>query len=146
MFGGFLGQSDAPISIDADSLQWIVVDGRDVLEYQGGVVAVRGDMTIRSDRLTVYLPLPDAADAGAFDRLEAAGTVTVIAGGQRVNAQSAIMDMLAQTIVMDGNVVLNNGGTQMAGDHLAVDLATGDWRLDATTPEGRVRTTVNTQR
>ena len=146
MFGGFLDQSEDPISIDANSLQWIVVDGRDVLEYRGSVVAIRGDMTIRADQLTVYLPAPDAAEGRAFDRLEAMGAVTLVAGGRRVNAASAIMDMVARTVVMDGNVALNDGGTQMAGDHLAVDLTTGDWRLDATTPEGRVRTTVNTNR
>jgi lipopolysaccharide export system protein LptA len=143
MFGGFLDQSDDPISIDANSLQWLVADGRDVLEYRGSVVAVRGNMTIEADLLIVYLPLPDADNAGAFDRLEASGAVTILAGSQRVTSQSAIIDMVAQTVTMDGNVALNDGGTQMAGDHLAVDLTTGDWRLDAATPAGRVRTTVN---
>ena len=143
MFGGFLTQSQDPISVDADSLQWLIVDGREVLEYRGDVVAVRGDMTIRAAQLNVYLPAADAEGGGAFDRIEASGNVSVVAGNQRATAETAMMDMVAQTVVMTGNVALSDGANQMSGERLTVDLATGGWRLEAGSPNGRVRTVVN---
>jgi lipopolysaccharide export system protein LptA len=146
MFGGFLATTEDAISIDANTLEWTNVEGRDVLEYRGGVVAVRGAMTIRADVLMVYLPLPDAPGAGAFDRLEASGNVSVVSAGQRATSQALVMDMVAQTVVMNGTVTLNDGANQMAGDRLTVDLTSGGWRLEAAAGDGRVRTTVNTAR
>jgi lipopolysaccharide export system protein LptA len=141
MFGGFLEQSSDPISIDADLLEWSQRDGRDVIEYSGNVVATRGNMTIRAARLTVFLPVAGASNGTTFDRIEAAGNVSISAGPQNATAESAVMDMVAQTVVMSGNVALNDGVNQMAGQRLTVDLANGNWQIDA--GNDRVRTILN---
>lgn len=141
MFGGFAAQSNDPISIDADLLEWSQRDGRDIIEYSGNVVATRGDMTIRAARLTVFLPAAGAAGGGTFDRIEATGNVTIAAGRQNASAQSAVMDMVAQTVVMTGEVRLNDGVNQMSGQRLTVNLANGNWQIDA--GDDRVRTIIN---
>ncbi len=139
MFGGFLSQSADPISIDADSLSWTQQDGRDVLQYTGGVVATRGAMRIEAARLTVFLPA-EGSDR-TFDRIEASGNVRVDAGSQTAAAELAVMDMVAQTVVMTGTVSIFDGANEMAGNRLTIDLATGNWQLG--TGGDRVRTVVN---
>ncbi len=141
MFGGFLQQSSDPISIDADLFLWSQRNGQGVLEYRGNVIATRGDMTIRATQLTVYLPQAGATTGSTFDRIEATGNVSIVAGPQNASAQSAVMDIAAQTVVMTGNVTLNDGVNQMSGQSLTVDLNTGNWQIDA--GEGRVRTVIN---
>lgn len=141
MFGEFIAESSDPISINADMLEWAQRGDRDVLEYSGNVIATRGDMIIRASRLTVFLPAGGAAADVTFDRIEASGNVSIVAGPQTVAAQLAVMDMLAQTVVMTGNVTLDDGANQMSGDRLTVDLATGGWQLG--TGADRVRTIVN---
>ena len=139
MFGGFLAQSNNPINIDADLLQWTQREGRDIIEYTGNVVATRGDMVIRASTLTVFLPR--TATGVTFDRIEASGNVSIVAGPQRASAQSAVMDMVAQTVVMNGEVALNDGINQMSGQRLTIDLTTGNWQIEAGTD--RVRTIIN---
>lgn len=140
MFGGFLSQSGDPISIDADQLQWSQQSGRDVLEYTGNVVASRGNMRISASRLAVFLPAESGADR-TFDRIEASGNVTMVAGAQNVSADVAIMDMVAQTVTMTGNVELFDGTNEMGGNSLTIDLTTGNWQLG--TGSERVRTVIN---
>lgn len=139
MFGGFLAQSNNPINIDADLLQWTQRDGQDVIEYTGNVVASRGEMTIRAGTLTVFLPR--TAAGVTFDRIEASGNVSIVADPQQASAQTAVMDMVAQTVVMNGEVTLNDGTNQMSGQRLTIDLTTGNWQIEAGTD--RVRTILN---
>lgn len=137
MFGGFLAQTADPIEITADALQWTQQDGRELFEYTGNVVARRGEMTIRAASLIAI------QSAGmTFDRIEAAGDVTVNAGPQSATANRAIIDMVGQTIVMTGNVSLTDGANRMSGQRFTVDLATGGWRLETTGTE-RVQTVIN---
>lgn len=143
MFDGFLAESADPISIDADQLQWSQREGRDVLEYSGSVVASRGEMVIRASRILVILPT--GGDGGrTFDRIEASGNVVLEAGPQTASADSAIMDMVAQSVVMTGDVSLFDGTNEMAGNRLTIDLQTGNWQLG--TGGERVRTIVNPNR
>lgn len=137
MFGGFLAQTADPIEITADALQWTQRDGRDVYEYTGNVVAHRGEMTIRAASLVAI------QSAGmTFDRIEANGAVTITTGAQSATANSAVMDMVAQTIVMTGNVQLTDGENRMSGQRFTVDLATGGWRIETNGGE-RVQTVIN---
>ena len=140
MFGGFISDSNDPISIDADMLEWTERDGQNILQYSGNVVARRGTMVIRAAMLTVFLPR-EGAGGGTFDRIEASGNVSVVAGAQNAVAQSAVMDMVSRSVVMSGNVTLNDGFNQMSGERLTVNLTTGGWQLEA--GDGRVRTIVN---
>lgn len=142
MFGGFLATSNAAILIDAQSLERRQDGGREVLQYAGGVVARRGDMEIRADSLTVFLPRPGDTAGVTFDRIEATGNVAVTSGVQRATANRAVMDMVAQTVVMTGNVALADGANQMSGQTFTVDLATGGWRLE-TGGNNRVQTVIN---
>ena len=86
MFGEFIAESSDPISINADMLEWAQRGDRDVLEYSGNVIATRGDMIIRASRLTVFLPAGGAAADVTFDRIEASGNVSIVAGPQTVAA------------------------------------------------------------
>lgn len=129
MFGAFTANTDDPIAIEAATLNQTDRDGQRILEYSGGVVATRGDMVIRADALTVFLPA-DGAEGVAFQRIEASGNVTISAGQQRAAAERAVVDMAAQTVVMTGNVNVEDGPNRLAGQTLTVNLATGDWRLE----------------
>jgi lipopolysaccharide export system protein LptA len=138
MFGGFLAQSNDPIEISADALQWTERNGVDVFEYTGDVIARRGGMVIRAAILTAF----QSQGGMTFDRIEASGNVSVVSGTQSATATSAVMDMVAQTIVMTGNVSLSDGPNHMSGYRFTVNLATGGWQLE-TTGQERVQTVIN---
>jgi lipopolysaccharide export system protein LptA len=130
MFGAFTANTNDPIAIEAQALIQTDRDGQRILEYSGAVVATRGDMVIRADALTVYLPAEGGADGVAFQRIEASGNVTIVAGQQTAAAQRAVVDMVAQTVVMTGAVTVQDGPNRLAGQTLTVNLATNDWRLE----------------
>ncbi|MGD9740677.1 MAG: LptA/OstA family protein [Bauldia sp.] len=130
MFGAFTADTDDPIAIEAQALVQTDRDGQRILEYSGGVVATRGDMVIRADALTVFLPADGGAAGGAFQRIEATGNVTIVAGQQSAAAQRAVVDMVAQTVVMNGAVSVQDGPNRLSGQTLTVNLATNDWRLE----------------
>jgi lipopolysaccharide export system protein LptA len=148
MFGGFLGNTNDTIEVTADALEWTQRNGAQLLVYTGGadgrVSARRGGMEIRAATLTLHLPPSGAANRGAFDRIEASGNVLITAGNQSATANAAVMDMVAQTVVMTGNVSVRDGQSQMSGQRLTINLASGGWRLDTTGNE-RVITVINPQ-
>lgn len=130
MFGDFTADTGEPIGIEAQTLSQTERDGQRILEYSGAVVATRGDMVIRADMLTVFIPAEGGANAFAFERIEAVGNVSILAGQQTASADRAVLDMVGQTVVMTGNVAIQDGPNRLAGQSLTVNLATGDWRLE----------------
>lgn len=131
LFTGFQTKSDAPIQIDAASLEISEQGKSRVSEFAGNVVVTRGDTVLRAAKIRVFSPMGDTKVKGqAFSRIEASGNVEVKSGGQRVTGSQVVVDMGKQTITMSGGVVLSQGANVITGDRLVVDLATGKARVE----------------
>ncbi|MBI1213390.1 MAG: lipopolysaccharide transport periplasmic protein LptA [Alphaproteobacteria bacterium] len=126
-FSGMGGDSDKPITIQADST---VADIKgDAATYKGNVHVVQGNLHLRSDRLHIL------AQKGTISRIEADGNVVVASAQGQATGANAVYDVSKRLVTLTGKVVLTNGQNVMRGTRLVVNLASGQANL---TSNGRV--------
>jgi lipopolysaccharide export system protein LptA len=146
---GFSQNRDQPVNIQSDSL--VVRDKDKVATFTGNVHVVQGDTEMRSKALVVYYvdpnkpgaPPPNAmkapppgAQPGSSDaqqqirRIEATGGVTVTQKDQNAVGDTGIFDMQANTVQLNGNVVVTHGKDVVRGQRLTVDLGSGVSKID----------------
>lgn len=145
-FQGFTRNRKDPVKIEANSLE--VRDKEKIAVFRGNVVVVQGDTTMRCRELEVHyegnalgadprqnVPATKTqqknASAQRIKRLVATGGVIVTAKDQKAVGDKGIFEMATNIVVLDGNVVLTQGGNIMNGDKLTVNLTTGTSKLDA---------------
>ena len=144
--GGISADPDAPIEIAADMLEVDQAGG--AAEFSGNVQVVQGDLRLAAARVRVEYTTPtEAAEAEGDEapapqrrriaRVVAEGGVTLVTATEAAEAAEAVYDLEAGTIRMQGDVVLAQGGSALAGDRLVIDLETRAGRI-----EGRVRSVI----
>jgi len=118
-----------PINIVAAQLDYYDKDQK--LVYTGNVVAVRGDTTLKTPRLTVFLAPkqhgPQAQKVSSSDRIrrmEAVGPVTLISKDQVARGDTGVYQKADDKVYLDGNVSLTQGPNVTLGDHIVYDLHT----------------------
>ncbi|HEY1737003.1 MAG TPA: LptA/OstA family protein [Methylovirgula sp.] len=119
-----------PIAIQAAKLDYY--DKEQKLIYRGHVVAVRGDTTLKTPLLTVFLnpknagtqPGPPSTDS-QVKRMEAMGPVTIIAKDQIATGDFGTYEKNENKIYLKGNVTLSQGPNVTKGDYLIYDTTTG---------------------
>lgn len=140
------GDSKAPISINADKLEYF--DKEKKLVYSGDVLAKQGAATLKASTLVILLNQNDTpADAksgvgalpsgGSQDvrRMDAAGPVTIIQNDQVGIGDSGIYDKAANKVYLIGHVSLSQGTNITKGDKLTYDLTTSQAQIEG----GRVQ-------
>ena len=143
MFGSFKSDPNAPMEIEADTLD--VHDASKRAVFNGEVWAQQGGMVIRAAELTaVYtgqsgLGLTAAATedkgtkAGAAQivRVEAKRKVLITSkDGQSASADWANFEVKANTALLGGGVVVMRGKDMAEGPRLKIDLTTGMYRFE----------------
>jgi len=152
--GGLGGDSKEPIKIDADKLD--VLDKENRAVFSGNVVAVQGETTVRCTVMTVFYegrggqgggakpatPTPAAAPGQGNDssikRIECKGPVTVVSKTQAATSDNAVFDRSTNTVIMTGNVALNDGPNITRGEKLTYNTVTGVANVE-NTRGGRVQ-------
>jgi len=142
---GFSQNRNKPISIDAATLE--VRDKDRIATFSGDVKVVQGDTVMKSKTLVVYYDsdppaggkaakttakaaVPGPAGASQIRRLEAKGGVTVTQKDQTVTGDRGVFDTRANTVTVEGGIVLTNGDNVLRGEKLSVDLTSGISRID----------------
>ena len=120
---GDLG-SDQPIEISADQLE--VLQSNQKAVFVGNVVAVQGDVTMRSARMTVHYRDANnrGGSMGAVSKIEVDDNVHLTTPQESAKAAKAIYDVDKEQIVMLGNVLLTRGKNVLKGDRLDYNLRT----------------------
>jgi lipopolysaccharide transport protein LptA len=118
-FGFRAWKSDAPLSIQSDSLDAAQEAGRRTLVFQNGVRVTQGDLKLECDRLEAIYPV----DANQPDRLVARGSVHVAQGRQQAWCDQATYDRAGQRLRCEGNARFEDAGNQLAGRVIDIDLA-----------------------
>jgi lipopolysaccharide export system protein LptA len=138
---GFSQNRNQPVQIEAASLE--VRDKEKVATFSGGVKVVQGDTVMRCKSLVVFYEgggggaqtmkaaAPGPGGSSSISRLEARGGVTVNQKDQTATGDIGLFDMKANTVTLQGNVVVSQGQNVMRGDRLVVDLTSGVSRVDA---------------
>lgn len=131
--GGFATRPNAPIEIEADSLE--VQNKAQTATFVGNVIVTQDDMKLRADRLVVfYARQPDTAagagKGGRIDKIEAKGAVHISSkDNQSADGDWANYMVKDRQIEMGGKVVLRQEGNVISGEKLRVDLNTGVSRI-----------------
>jgi lipopolysaccharide export system protein LptA len=119
-----------PINIDAAKLDYY--DKEQKLIYTGNVVAVQGDVTLKTPQLVVFLTPKEAdapngppSSASQMRRWEASGPCTLISKDEIGTGDSGRFEKAENKFYLDGNVTLTQGDYITKGDHAVHDLDTG---------------------
>jgi lipopolysaccharide export system protein LptA len=128
-------RSKEPITITADNLVYEYKDG--VIVYRGDVLAVQGDVKVRSNELRITLAKSDddAKPSGAkaasdlddassskLQEVVASGNVRIDQGTRWAVGGKATFDQTNRTLVLTDNPVLHDGPNEVAGDRVVVYL------------------------
>lgn len=128
-FGTINADASAPVEVDADSL---TVD-RDTgnVTFSGNVRIGQGNLRIAAGQVVVRYD----ADQRRILHLVASGGVTLVTATEQAEAQRATYDLLANRLVLEGDVLVTQGASALSAGRMEVDLASGRASLS-----GRVRT------
>jgi len=119
-----LGNNDDPIQIEADNLE--IIDNQNTALLTGNVSVVQGSTIFQASRIKVfYLRGAEANNSkSGIRRIEASGKVAVRADDNKASADKAIIDMVAETVVLSGNVIMSQGKNVATGCQVTVNLRT----------------------
>jgi lipopolysaccharide export system protein LptA len=124
------GSGSEPIEILSDVLT--VEQDRQVATFSGNVQAVQGEMTLTAQRLKVFYAEADSGTEAApgvgqgtqVTRIEADGNVRLSNPTDTAEGDRGVYDVAAQTVRLEGNVVLTSGDNVVRGSRLDMDLRT----------------------
>jgi lipopolysaccharide export system protein LptA len=130
----FAGRKD-PIVVTSDKLEYDYKGN--VVVYRGDVLAVQGEVKVKSETLTVTFASTGSGDGkggspsggvgggAASARLEqivAAGNVRIDHGTRWATGGRAVFDQRARTFVLTESPVMHDGSNEVAGDRVVVYL------------------------
>lgn len=109
------------LKLTGDSVEAKLGDSAGSMVFAGDVRLVRGAMTLEADRMTAN------REDGELITIEAVGEPVVfrkVDPAQQVTASAAAVtyDLLAQTLVLTGNVELFQEGNRIRGEQITYDL------------------------
>jgi lipopolysaccharide export system protein LptA len=113
--------SNAPVDVAADRIE--VQDRADRAIFSGNVVVTQGGMTLSTSRLTVAYS--SAGPGVDIERLDASGGVVVRSASETARGDFAVYDLNRRLITVIGGVELTQGGNQVRGGRMVLDLDSG---------------------
>ncbi len=134
-FAGIGADRSVPVELSADTLE--VDQAAGTARFAGNVVVVQGGLRLAAESVRVEYATAPESGRNRIARLQAEGSVTLVTPEEAAEADSAIYDLDSGEIVMQGGVVLTQGGNALAGDRLVIDLDRRTGRI-----EGRVRSVI----
>jgi lipopolysaccharide export system protein LptA len=130
---------DQPVKISSVSLE--VRDKDKVATFAGDVHVVQGETELRCNTLVIFYdndqgkaaPAPAGGERSnqKIRRMEARGQVVMTQKDQRAVSDQADFDVIKNTMVMIGSVVVTRGDDVMRGQRLFVDMTTGVSRMES---------------
>jgi len=108
----FQGSRKDPIFITSN---WMEADRKkNTIAYKGQVVAVQGDMTMRSETLTAYYD----PDMKQLKEAIAEGKVQVVQGDRVARGSKAVFNGKVQTVTLTGSPVVRQGNSEVSGSRI----------------------------
>jgi lipopolysaccharide transport protein LptA/LPS export ABC transporter protein LptC len=150
VFGSFKADPNAPIDIEADTLD--VYDTSREAVFRGNVKSQQGDFLLRTVAMTAFYSgqtgLGGGGDGGTgaqLIRIEAKEQVLVKSkDGQSATGDWANFDVKNNTVLMGGHVVVSRGKDVAQGPRLKIDLTSGMYRFELLETEAAASPAVST--
>ncbi|MDT2075203.1 MAG: LptA/OstA family protein [Planktomarina sp.] len=115
----------------ADKLTISQSDGS--AKFEGNVLISNG-----SFKIIAQLVMVNYLETGGIKQLIASGGVTIVNQTESAEAKTADYDLVSNSLVLGGGVLLTQGQSAISADSMAIDLSTGEAII-----EGRVRTVLS---
>lgn len=119
-----IGNNNDPIQIEADKLE--IVDDENTALLTGNVSVVQGQTLMQATRIKVFYARKGEGSKtkSGIRRIEASGKVAVRSGENKVSANKATINMISETVLMTGNVVVSQTGNVLSACKITVNLKT----------------------
>jgi len=125
--------ANAPVDVNADRIE--VQDRQDRAVFSGNVKVRQEGLALNAERLTVAYNKVGGASP-QIDRLDAQGGVSVVSATETAHSDIAIYDLNRKLITMIGGVELQQGGNNVKGGRLVIDLNSGRSVIDGSAVGG----------
>ncbi len=123
--------SKQPIEITSDSLE--VLQNDSMATFVGNVVAIQGDVRLKSDKMTVYYAKKGDDKAAAANstqqqsikKIDVDGNVFLSTPDETAGGARGNYDVIGQEIHLQENVTLTRGKNVLKGNNLTYNFASG---------------------
>lgn len=125
-----------PVDISADRLE--VKQKENIALFTGNVVVSQSDMSLVSDRITVFYQGERAAgSSSSISRLDASGNVVMTSPTETIRSRWGVYDFSKKIITLGGDVIFSNADGQINAPRLQVNLNSGQITMDGGPDEGQ---------
>lgn len=134
--GGHKFDNKQPIEITSDSLE--VHQEENTATFIGNVVAIQGDVRLKSDRMVVYYTgkdekkaepktpkTQDAAQKQSIKKIDVEGNVLLTTPEETASGARGDYDVINQEIHLNEDVLLTRGQNTLKGSHLTYNFDKG---------------------
>jgi lipopolysaccharide export system protein LptA len=120
-----------PIEISSNTLD--VDQVKNIAVFKGNVVAIQGEMRLRSDVMTVYYTRKDEntpkvegeSTQGAISKIVVNGNVVLATPEESAQGKDGLYEVDKKMLYLTGNVLLTRGKNILRGTRLDYNLVTG---------------------
>ncbi len=152
-------KSNAPIEITSDALQVLQQNNKAI--FTGHVIAVQGDVRIKSEKMTVFYKGQEASSNDSKTEKKAASVTPAKSSIEKIvvennvflstpqetaKGENGLYDVVNNKVYLNGNVVLTRDKNVLKGDKLVYDFKTGKSELNAGASATETGTTGKPQR
>lgn len=121
--------TEQPIDIVADGLE--VDQSKKLAVFKGAVEVTQGELKFMTETLRVYYETdPGKTTNPKIARLDATGRVRLESPGESAEGNWAVYDVKSRTVTLLGDVWLKREDSELKGERLEIDLATGVTKFD----------------
>lgn len=119
-----IGNNNDPIQIEADKLD--IIDDQNTALLTGNVSVVQGTTLMQARQIKVFYERSGEQDQtkSGIRRIEASGKVAVRSGENKVSADNAVINMINETVLITGNVIISQTGNVLSACKVTVNLKT----------------------
>ena len=134
--GGERNQGNLPIEITADRVSADSV--RNVMTFEGNVVARQGDVTMHSNLLRAEY----SREAETVERIVAEGNVRFVQGDREARGPKATFYNSEQRVVLSGGATLREGENTLQGETVTIFLQENRSMATGGGEDGRVKAVI----
>jgi len=110
------------VDISADELEANL--RKDIVVFVGNVLIRQEDLTLNSDRVTVFYQNVDG-EKSSISRIDASGSVKLTTKSESITATWGIYDFIEKIITLGGRVILKREDGEIKGTRLIYNLDSG---------------------
>lgn len=131
----FFGKTDTTLNSEKGKVRIKSSDGLKIAQVPQTITAVKNVIvtheknTLTADKIVLSYYIKDQNKSESIRQIEAFGNVVAKNGIQKVTGKHGIYDPNKEVIVMDGDVILYQGDSQMIGSTATIDMKTGEGTL-----------------